>query len=883
MVLRHRKLVILLSLLLIIVACSTEKNTLINRTYHGTTARWNGYFNATELINQSITSYRSSLKEDYYNILPIDPLPDEEEVIGLYPAIDTAIVKCTKVIQKHSMPSNDRPSLKKEEHNQWVDENWITIGIANYYRRDYDAAMKNFMFVKKFYKNDPSIYVAELWMAKTNIQLGKLTEANFNITNLDKAIANEEAGGTKPDKKEKKKGKSKKKEEEEIAKVPKSIRFDLEKTKAELALKKDNPKDAIKFLESSLKFAKKSTDKARVHFILGQLHESVSNNAAAKEEYGLSLKYNAPYEMHFNARMRRAFMGGDEKVYKELMKMLRDAKNAEFKDQIYYALADMELQKSNEEKAKEYLTLSAFYSTTNTRQKGMSYEKLGNLAFAERNYVSAQKYYDSCATVIDDNYPNAEGVRNKATKLADLVVAVETANFEDSVQRIASLSEDERIAFIEKVIKEKKEEAERRKRMEAERLRELQRNQNNYAQNEGSGNKWYFNNPKTRSEGFDEFRRLWGTRENEDNWRRTDKTAVMSFNPEEGDSAAVVADVVVDKDSLTVEMLMADIPLSDSAMNSSNERLLEALYNSGVIYKEQLNETELAKKQFNAVLDRNIKGEWDLSSAYQLYKINETANTEQATINKNYILSSYPDSDYANYLRDPDFFIKRKEREALAEQEYITVLDRYNRGLYYPVMSKADQVIETDKENIFRSKYMLLKAMSLGQLSENKHDLLPILNQVVAEYPGTMEEKRAKEMINIIEKGYSKNIPSDFTSKSPYKYDDKSPQWVIVFLEKNESSNGPKNKVFDFTREFFSRDKLKVTSKIYTEDQSIILIQEFPNEMKAAEYVRVFKSTKKHLMDLNKGKIFIITQENMKILFETKQMEEYQVFFDEYY
>lgn len=885
MVLTYRKLVVLCSLILVIAACSTEKNTLVNRTYHGTTARYNGYFNANELIRQSVTAYRTSLKEDYYSVLAIDPLPNEEEVISLYPSIDTAIVKCTKVIQRHSMPSNDKPSLKKAEHNHWIDENWITIGIANYYRRDYEAALKSFKFVKKFYTNDPSIYVAELWLAKTNIELGKYTDAGFNIALIDKAIIEEETGGEKEEKSKKSsKSKKSKKKEEEKATVPKSIRFDLEKTKAELALRKQNPQDAIKYLEASLEFAKKKTDKSRVHFIIAQLHESVGNNSAAKDEYAKTLKYTAPYEMHFNARMRRAFMGGDEKVRKELEKMLRDAKNAQFKDQIYYALADMELQKSNEEKAKEYLTLSAFYSTSNTRQKGMSYEKLGNLAFAKRNYVSAQKYYDSCATVIDDKYPNAEGVRNKALKLADLVAAVETANFEDSVQRIAMLSEDDRIEFIEKVIKQKKEEDARRKKMEAERLRELQQNQNNFAQNTGTGSKWYFNNAKTRAEGFDEFRKLWGPRENEDNWRRSDKTVIMAITDDEEDTSAVVAQVaVVNKDSLTVDMLMVDIPLTDSAMSASTERLLDALYAAGIIYKEQLNELELAKKQFNAILNRKVVSPIDLSAAFQLYKLNSGVNEAAAEENKTYILSTYPDSDYANYLKDPNFFIKRKEREALAEQEYVTILERYNRGIYYPVITKADLVIENEKDNLFRAKYMLLKAMSMGQINNNKQELLPVLNQLVAEYPKSDEAIRGKEMIAIIKNGYSENIPVDFSNKSPYKYNDKSPQWVIVFLDKGESSSVSKTKVSDFSKEYFSRDKLKVSSKIFGEDQSVILIQEFPTDMKAAEYVRVYKATRKHLMELQKAKILIITQDNLKILFEKKNLAEYQLFYDEFY
>ncbi|MFM7729122.1 MAG: hypothetical protein ACKO7B_20660, partial [Flavobacteriales bacterium] len=264
-----------------------------------------------------------------------------------------------------------------------------------------------------------------------------------------------------------------------------------------------------------LKHARKSADKCRVNFIIAQLYESMGNSTEAANYYSRSLKYNGTYEMNFNARLKRAFNSSGVEIEKELKKMLRDAKNSEFKDQIYYALADIELKKNDIPKAKEYLTLSAFYSTSNARQKGMSYERLGNMAYSERNYVNAQKYYDSCAAVIGEDYPNGDAVRNKALKLADLVKAVETAYWEDSVQRIARMSEDDRVAFIEKVIKQKQEEEKRRKEAEARRLRELQENQNNFVQNTGAGSKWYFNNPKTRSEGFEEFKKLWGQRENE--------------------------------------------------------------------------------------------------------------------------------------------------------------------------------------------------------------------------------------------------------------------------------------------------------------------------------------------------------------------------------
>ncbi len=873
-------------LLALIVACSTEKNTLLSRSYHGMTAHYNGYFNASELIRTSMDTYRGSAIEDYYEILPIELIPDDEEVIGMYPAIDTAITKCTKVITNHSMPSNERPARKKDEHNRWIDENWTMIGIASYYRRDYEGAMKNFEFVRKFYSNDPTLYVGELWMAKTNIATGEYTKAKFNLDNLDKAIQEEEDRKKTKSKSPKKKKskyskKKKKKKDDKPAKFPKKIRFDFEKTKAELALITGNTKEAITYLEESLKFAKKSKEKTRVHFILGQLFEREGQFSEAQAHYAKVLKGNSPYEMNFNARLKKAFLGNGEKTKKSLMKMLKDAKNAEFKDQIYYALAGMEMREGNETKAIEYYHSSAFYSVKNTRQKGMAYETLADMQFAKRNYVPAQKYYDSCAAVIEDSYPNAEGIRNKAKNLADLVVAVETANYEDSVQSIASLSETDRNKFLKKYIKGVKEEIQRKKERDAERLRELQQNENLFVQN-GSGSKWYWNNARSRSDGYDEFKKLWGTRENEDDWRRSDKIVIATFN--ELDSLDEDTEEVVEvDDTLTVEYLTSKLPLSDDEMALSNERLLEAHYNAGLIYKEQLNEEKIAQTEFEAVLNKKIENEHNLLSAYQLYQIFNGSNSSMANQQKDYILNNYPNSDYANYLRDPNYFIKKKERDKLAEQEYVRVLDRYNKGLYYPVISKANIVIYNEKDNVYRSKFMLLKAMSTGQIKEDKQLLVPILDTLILEYPGTSEAARAQELLDIIKSGYSENIDAEFGDKYPFIYNDRAEYMVIVFLDKKQSSNAAKSKIVDFQREYFSRKKLKVSSKLYNADQSMIMIRTFDTEAEAGEYIRVYKKTRKYLLDLQKAKILMISKDNLKILIQKQNLEMYENYYEEYY
>ena len=133
--------------LILFSACSTEKNTFLNRTYHSTTARFNGYFNANELLDQALVTFYSSKKDDFYEVLPVNLLPNEVESKGMHPAIDTAISKCSIVIKNHSMPSTEDMYYKDVEHNKWIDENWITIGRALYYKREYKQAKKNFEFV----------------------------------------------------------------------------------------------------------------------------------------------------------------------------------------------------------------------------------------------------------------------------------------------------------------------------------------------------------------------------------------------------------------------------------------------------------------------------------------------------------------------------------------------------------------------------------------------------------------------------------------------------------------------------------------------------------------------------------------------------------------
>lgn len=883
---------------LVIIGCSTEKNTAINRLYHGTTARYNGLFNAKELTRVGLEDYRRNTREDFTQIIPIDFYPSEEDVVDFYPVVDTAIKKCEAVISKHSMPTASKPSQKKTEHANWVDQNWLMIAKARYIRRDYEVAYENFEYIKKFFMDRSSTYEAEIWLAKCQIKLGRLVDAQRTLSKVDLRydIYLSEAQGKnewlyrrKVNKMRNKKGKI-----DVPAPFPKRLLYDLNATKAELSIALKNYGEAIRGLEEAVKYTRKKQQKARIYFIIGQLMQR-EDDERAREYYTKTLKKSPPFEMGFKAKINRALVGGkgEDEIIRELMKMNEEQRYMEYRDQIYFAMAKVELGRSERDQAKKYLTKSTMYSLNNPMQKGVSYELQGDLAFEERNYINAQRYYDSSARVIPETYRNYEIIQTKAEKLAELVESIDIIYFEDSVQRIAGMSEGEREKFLEKVVEQLKEEERIRKQKEAERaekLRELQMQQ--LAQGGGEGNKFYFSNPKSINDGFEEFRQYWGSRENEDNWRRSNKPLSMDFDFDDPEGEIEIGDLKqevidpskVDVEELTPEILMVNIPVNDSMMQASNERLLENLYKSGMVYKEQLDEVALAADQFDRVINHGVENEHNVLSAFQLYEIYENKDPGKTSLYKSYIMDNYPNSDYANYLRDPDYFIKRKELDALAQKEYLKSVERYERGLYYPVIMKAQNVIEGEPENRYRAQYFILKAMAMGRVNADKSSLIPILEQAIEEYPETSTAERAQELIGFIIDGIPAFEPIDFSAGvGLYSYSSTDQMHVLIYIKEGDDARDLQTKVSDFNKEFFSRDRLNTKTQILNKSTSLIKVSQFKNEKHANDYLRDFKKTKKYLQNYRNNNLIFISNENLKVLLKERKLEDYETFFERNY
>lgn len=864
----------------LLVFCSTNKNAYLNRTYHGMTAKYNGYFNANELLTMATSSYEKNHKDDFYSWLIIQPAPTTEESKGMYAAIDTAVVKCSKVIRNHSMPSLDR-GTKDAEYNAWIDENWLTIGKAYYYRKDYEKALKNFQYVKRFFIKDPSRYLAELWIAKIYIEENRLTDA-MNVLDQLQTIAIDQ-------KKEKfidrifKKKEAASPDEEMNPPMPENIQFEIYKARADLYIRKSNADEALFPLTQAIKKCKSKREKARLNYILGQLYQSKNRIDSSLISFKSAITPSANYDISFNAKLNCAVLGSSARDVRMLNKMLKDEKNASYKDQIYYAKGRLEEQNTNTVMAKVYYTKSAFFSTKNQRQKAQSYERLGDLSYIEKSYLNAQKYYDSCAKVMPENYPNGELIRSKATKLSTLVASMNIATYEDSVQRIAKMDEKAQTAFIKDVIKQLKEEAQRKKELEAAKMRALQ-DQANASASTGAGDKWVFNNPKLKQEGFDEFRKLWGDRKNEDDWRRSTKLTNSTDTQEDQkteDSLGIISTADSNNDTLDIETMRSRLPLTDSLYIASVLREIEARYTAGSLYKDLLNEPELATEQFDLVLLEETRNITDLSSAFQLYKLMEST-PKTAVRYKKHIIDNYPKSDAANYLQDPDFFEKVKENKAKAEQSYLLALKAYENGKYSEALSLTETVVNGDKANAYRAEYLYLNVLAFGQITSDKTLLIPKLKNIIEEKPGTPQAIQAKELLMLLEKGVSVFEPYKPKTNGIFVMNESVNQFVLILLDEKEEEDFDdlKATVSDFTSQNFKQVSLKLTTAMTKKEHNLLLVSDFKTISKAKEYINTYKASVDDLGDYQNNTIVIITQENLKKLIESDNFDEYKTFYD---
>ena len=438
---------IFLLLVLTFAGCSTKRNRLPNRAFHNLHARFNGYFYAVESIKDGVAKIEQSHKENYSKIIPVFVYADENDAKNIYPEMDKAIKKSSLVIHRHAIV--DKNKIEIPGAVKWIDDNYMAIGESHFYKRDFFSARETFDYVSKVYKNPYVKSFANMWLMRTYNEMGSLALSENIIEFLNNY----------PD-------------------FPKELHGEFYAICADYDIKRQDYDKAIKDLSKAIPLTRKKKIRCRYSFILAQLYEKQNDNKNATHYYNQVIRSHPVYEMDFNARMKKAQVyesgsGGSKSLKRTLTKMLKDAKNKEYLDQIYYAMASVEEKENNIPLAINYLKLSVKNSVSNNNQKALSYLKLGDIYFSQPNYISAQLYYDSTMIFLAKDYPGYESIENKKKSLTSLVNNLKVIALEDSLQKLAKMSEQDRDAVIAALIA--KAEQEEKKKLEE---KEKQQQQN---------------------------------------------------------------------------------------------------------------------------------------------------------------------------------------------------------------------------------------------------------------------------------------------------------------------------------------------------------------------------------------------------------------------
>ena len=879
----NKTIVAFLLWLLFAAGCSVQKNTGLSRTFHNVTAKFNVLFNGKESFEKGVAKIDAGLKDDYAELLPVFNYVSKDAVDLAASDMDRTIKKCSKLISLHSITAKpkvkgsknltpkEREFFNKKEYNLYVDDAYLLMGKSHFYKHDFTLAMDVFRLILNDFKNQPVVFETQVWLGRALIETAQYKEA-YEILNL---LLNN-------------------------ADFPKKLLPDLFPTMAWYYMTQKDYLQAIGYLEKSLALENRKKLRTRYSYILAQLYERTGNLKHASEEYALVVKMNPVYDMAFNARINRALafqqgFGQSEDIVSELTKMLRDDKNKEYQDQIYYALGNLAAKEGDNARALEHYRKSVAVNVNNEQQKSRSFLTIANLYYAIPDYPNAQAYYDSALAQIGPDYPGYEALFTKSKSLTRLVKEINTVQFEDSMLMLAKLPQPELNARIDALVESERLKAEfERQRQQEEQLdrqfgNEIAVQNLTRTQNTADAAQWYFYNETARSQGYREFKLLWGNRKLEDHWQRTNKTvAIFAGSSEETlvkEEEPVAPSAAFSK--LSREYYLVNIPRSDSAVTASGKRIESALYNMGILYKTDLKDYEKSSASFRELTRRFPTSEYVLSAYFNLYSIAREQNNQALTESyKNIIASQFPQSMYAKVLTNPGYIQEMEAEEKKIQDYYSTTYDLYKAGNYAEVISRSAYALQHFAGNLLIPRFAYLGILAEGKNADRKV-FRDKLRALAVEYPGTEVAAEAQSIVDYMDRDHpelkiaeEKTISQRIYKVSPEK------EHVFAFVgDKKASTNQLVFNIVNFNLDLFDNLNLRVEIIELNSLQNLVVVKPFRDKTVVMPYLDAVRSSEDIKKDIP-GYAFIpfaISSENLVTLREDKSAERYMIFFNENY
>lgn len=860
---KNLQLYAFLLVLAVFSACSPERNTWTSKAYHNTTAHFNGYYYALEEIRKVEDVILTSHTDDYNRILKLFPSFDSSLAKGYEKEIQEAVKMASIAIQRHP-------------NSKWVDDAYILVGKARTYSLDWGNAIQTFKYVNTRSDDRDAKHLAIINLIRTYVEHKEMNNAQAAIDFLDKA---------------------------RLSKTNKK-KFLLEK--AYYYQMRDNYDQMVRSLTSADKLLRKKDRRGRIYFIIGQVYQELGFESEAYNYYKKCLGTNPEYEVDFYARLYMAQVTEISRnrdvnaARKSFRKLLKDSKNKEFQDKIYYEMGIFELKQDNMKEAIHFLNRSV-RSGNNKRIQGEAYLKLGEIYYDTlKNYELSQAYYDSAISALPQDYDNYASIKARQEILNEFVKHLKTVQWQDSLLSLAGLDSAAIRVMVDSVVTAERKlaqlkEGKKKKRSNRVAIEAVASNNffNDSGPNQMAGD-WYFGNPASIGQGQSEFKRIWGDIKLEDNWRRSQRVASATTaggqlrnesadasEPGQADEAVAAADEGADPVEVAFASLNQQIPRTEEAKLNALAKIEEAYFHLGDIYNFKLHERENAIQIYTRLLERFPDSEYEPEVLYTLYLILKEGDPERAEGYAALLMEKHPDAPFTRILINPDYL---QESSQVAEQqkvEYKKAYQIFEAGHYDSARVVVDNALRMG-ETLFNPSLELLKVLIIGK-TEDISKYQYTLQEFIKRYPEIEQSQYAQKLLDA-----SRRFVEEEEKRRGIQYrasfDD--PHYFVLVYPKGVNLHEQTSEALEYFNEsYFSRSGLKTSHLVLNDQFAITFVSDLSGRQAAMEYFKAFTENLPGMPDLRNLKFnnFVITKDNFDIFYRTKGLNEYLRFFEKNY
>lgn len=856
-----------------IFSCSTKKNTFVSRNYHDLTSYFNVLFNGRESFQIAEKRVEKTQPESFDDILPVFAF-DFPNVAGeVSGEMQRAIDKGNKTIVKHSitvkpkkkknLSKEQKEFYNKNEFVRWIDDAHLLIAQSLIYLNEQDLAYDKLDYINAEYpKEEQTIAQSRIYQALIDTRRGEYNKAENTLRSLHRS-----------------------------KKFPENQRPFLNAAYADFYIKQKRYSEAIPFLEKALSRTHNRAKKTRYNYILAQLYEKTSNNAKAHEHFKKVTKMNPPYLMAFNAEMSMlSSYGGDKNNVKNVLeKALTDERNENYQDRIYYALAQIEESAGNIEKAMSYYRQSINAWGSNNRQKGQAYQALAKHYIQKPDYINAYIAYDSAARLYGPTHSYYKEMFGEAQKLRKLALNLKVLENEDSLRKLASLSDSERQKIIER---EQRLREDGYKKAEEEKLAQEKRMQQLEQDNEGGAQgDWYFYNSAAVSLGQSDFESRWGKRKLEDNWRRKDRNIEYDFayqDDNEYENPLETAQTKVTDTIASEEDLLKNIPIGQEAMKASDERITQAMFYIGEAYRDDLKNVQKAIESFEELESRFNNYSYQSATYVALFELYKTlGEAEKAEHYRTLMLSKYPKDPRVLASNDPTYMDRMLKKEQEEVTNYMAAVRLFSSGQHTAANNAAQQALASDPQGRLAPQYSLLQAMS-GDYKGNVALYKEALRQVMEKFPNTEAANTAKSLLaglgedELVLMSLNREPENKAAEVISVEFDkNDGTHFFAIIFDNNEDINKLKFSIASFNADNFLNANYEIQMMDFGSKKDLLIVGEMKDKKAAMNYYNKVTTDKNIFKSLeNKNYIFfVISDANMFKISESKSAVDYYEFF----